>query len=135
MIEAISHITFIVSDLDRMSNFLTTIFDAQELYASNGKEFSLSREKFFRIGGLLIAIMEGDSSPEKTYNHIAFKIPEWEYDRYRERISDLGVDILPGRERVEGEGRSIYFYDFDNHLFELHTGNLDERLKVYQNDT
>ena len=135
MIEAISHITFIVSDLDRMSKFLTTIFDAQELYASNGKEFSLSREKFFRIGGLLIAIMEGDSSPEKTYNHIAFKIPEWEYDRYRERISDLGVDILPGRERVEGEGRSIYFYDFDNHLFELHTGNLDERLKVYQNDT
>ncbi len=135
MIEAISHITFIVSDLDRMSNFLTTIFDAQELYASNGKEFSLSKEKFFRIGGLWIAIMEGDSLPEKTYNHIAFKIPEWEYDRYRERISDLGVDILPGRERVEGEGRSIYFYDFDNHLFELHTGNLDERLKVYQNDT
>ncbi|MDP3309636.1 MAG: FosX/FosE/FosI family fosfomycin resistance thiol transferase, partial [Polaromonas sp.] len=25
-----------------------------------------------------------------------------------------------------------YFYDFDNHLFELHTGTLDERLRQYK---
>jgi len=34
-----------------------------------------------------------------------------------------------------GEGRSIYFYDHDNHLFELHTGNLEERLARYAADT
>ena len=31
----------------------------------------------------------------------------------------------------EREGRSLYFYHFDNHLFELHTGTLDERLRSY----
>jgi hypothetical protein len=30
--------------------------------------------------------------------------------------------------RVDGERYSVYFYGHDNHLFELHTGTLDERL-------
>ncbi len=38
---------------------------------------------------------------------------------------------MPERSRVESEGRSIYFYDYDNHLFELHTGTLEERLERY----
>ncbi|HBL8290221.1 TPA: VOC family protein, partial [Listeria monocytogenes] len=54
-----------------------------------------------------------------------------EVDEYIERIKSLGVEIKPERPRVQGEGSSIYFYDFDNHLFELHTGTLEERLKRY----
>ncbi|MII82192.1 FosX/FosE/FosI family fosfomycin resistance thiol transferase, partial [Salmonella enterica subsp. salamae] len=75
--------------------------------------------------------MEGDSLQEQTYNHIAFRIQSEEVDEYIERIKSLGVEIKPERPRVEGEGRSIYFYDFDNHLFELHAGTLEERLKRY----
>jgi hypothetical protein len=44
------------------------------------------------------------------------------------------VDIQPPRPRVPGEGASLYFYDFDNHLYELHTGTLDERLARYNLD-
>ena len=134
MIESISHITFVVSDLERMSDFLTRIFDAKERYSSDGREFSLSREKFFQIDGFWVAIMEGEALTEKSYNHIAFKIPESDYEKYLDRISCLGVEILDGRDRVKGEGRSIYFYDYDNHLFELHTGNLEDRLKLYKSD-
>ncbi len=43
----------------------------------------------------------------------------------------LGLEVREGRPRVEGEGRSIYFYDGDNHLFELHTGTLQARLARY----
>jgi hypothetical protein len=32
---------------------------------------------------------------------------------------------------VEGEGMSLYFYDYDNNLFELHTGTLEQRLARY----
>ncbi len=35
MIKGLSHITFIVRDLDRMAAFLTSIFDAREVYSSN----------------------------------------------------------------------------------------------------
>ncbi|EAH1618392.1 FosX/FosE/FosI family fosfomycin resistance thiol transferase [Listeria monocytogenes] len=131
MISGLSHITLIVKDLNKTTAFLQNIFNAEEIYSSGDKTFSLSKEKFFLIAGLWICIMEGDSSQERTYNHIAFQIQSEEVDEYTERIKALGVEMKPERPRVQGEGRSIYFYDFDNHLFELHAGTLEERLKRY----
>ncbi|EAD3047066.1 FosX/FosE/FosI family fosfomycin resistance thiol transferase [Listeria monocytogenes] len=131
MISGLSHITLIVKDLNKTTTFLQNIFNAEEIYSSGDKTFSLSKEKFFLIAGLWICIMEGDSLQERTYNHIAFQIQSEEVDEYTERIKALGVEMKPERPRVQGEGRSIYFYDFDNHLFELHAGTLEERLKRY----
>lgn len=132
MIEGISHLTFIVRDLELATQFFREIFDAEEVYASGDATFSLSREKFFLIGTQWIAVMEGESLPTRTYNHIAFKIAEAEFETYYARIRRLGVDCKPPRPRVDGEGNSLYFYDFDNHLFELHTGTLSERLERYR---
>ncbi|HFQ5683696.1 TPA: fosfomycin resistance hydrolase FosX [Listeria monocytogenes] len=131
MISGLSHITLIVKDLNKTTAFLQNIFNAEEIYSSGDKTFSLSKEKFFLIAGLWICIMEGDSLQERTYNHIAFQIQSEEVDEYTERIKALGVEMKPERPRVQGEGRSIYFYDFDNYLFELHAGTLEERLKRY----
>ncbi|EOG8239876.1 fosfomycin resistance hydrolase FosX [Listeria monocytogenes] len=131
MISGLSHITLIVKDLNKTTAFLQNIFNAEEIYSSGDKTFSLSKEKFFLIAGLWICIMEGDSLQERTYNHIAFQIQSEEVDEYTERIKALGVEMKPERPRVQGEGRCIYFYDFDNHLFELHAGTLEERLKRY----
>ncbi|EAD4943620.1 FosX/FosE/FosI family fosfomycin resistance thiol transferase [Listeria monocytogenes] len=131
MISGLSHITLIVKDLNKTTAFLQNIFNAEEIYSSGDKTFSLSKEKFFLIAGLWICIMEGDSLQERTYNHIAFQIQSEEVDEYTERIKALGVEMKPERPRVQGEGRSIYFYDFDNHLFELHAGTLEDRLKRY----
>ncbi|EAD8117237.1 FosX/FosE/FosI family fosfomycin resistance thiol transferase [Listeria monocytogenes] len=131
MISGLSHITLIVKDLNKTTAFLHNIFNAEEIYSSGDKTFSLSKEKFFLIAGLWICIMEGDSLQERTYNHIAFQIQSEEVDEYTERIKALGVEMKPERPRVQGEGRSIYFYDFDNNLFELHAGTLEERLKRY----
>ena len=131
MIEGLSHITFIVRDLERMTAILTGVFEAREVYSSGDETFSTAREKFFQVGDLWIAIMEGDALPSPTYNHIAFKIQDSEFQTYEARIKALGLEIRRPRERVAGEGRSIYFYDSDNHLFELHTGTLAERLELY----
>ena len=127
----ISHITLIVKDLNKTALFLKQIFAAREIYSSGDKIFSLSREKFFLIDDVWICIMEGEPLSERTYNHIAFKIDEGQIDEFADRVRKAGVALLPVRPRVQGEGRSIYFYDFDNHLFELHTGKLEERLKSY----
>jgi catechol 2,3-dioxygenase-like lactoylglutathione lyase family enzyme len=130
-VEGLSHITFIVSDLDRMEEVLTVVLDARKIYDSGEGSFSLSRERFFDIGGVWVAVMEGEPLPTRTYNHVAFRIPEAEYDDRLRRIRSLGLDVREGRARVEGEGSSIYFHDHDNHLFELHTGTLEERLRRY----
>lgn len=131
MVTGISHFTFIVKDLELATTFFRSIFEAKEIYSSGDQTFSLSREKYFLINDLWICIMEGDSLAERSYNHIAFKIDPEEFDVYESRIRSLGVDIRPSRPRLAEEGRSLYFYDFDNHLFELHTGRLAERLRLY----
>jgi fosfomycin resistance protein FosX len=131
LIQGISHITFIVSDLEKMSNLLEFVFGAKEVYFSSEATFSISKEKFFIINNLWIAIMEGTPLPEKTYNHIAFKIQEKDLDEYLEKVKAIGLEVREARSRVPGEGQSLYFYDYDNHLFELHTGTLDQRLESY----
>jgi catechol 2,3-dioxygenase-like lactoylglutathione lyase family enzyme len=131
LVRGLSHITFIVADLERSTSFFEKIFGAVEKYASGDTTFSFSREKFFLVNELWICIMEGESLSERSYNHIAFHVNESEFDAYVKRIKEIGAEIRPERSRVAGEGRSVYFYDFDNHLFELHTGTLDERLHRY----
>ena len=135
MIEGLSHITLIVRDLDRTEELLTAVFDARKVYDSGEETFSLSKERFFIIAdgaqSVWIATMEGEALPARTYNHVAFKIADADYEKYLARIRKLDLDVSEGRPRVAGEGRSIYFYDVDNHMFELHTGTLDDRLRLY----
>lgn len=134
-VEGISHITLLVKDLERSTNLLMTVFDAEQVYSSDNQQFSFSSEKFFIIGGIWLALMEGSKLQERNYNHIAFKIPASEYEDFKKRIKATGVECKKDRSRVQGEGRSLYFYDFDNHLFELHTGTIEERLEAYNQNS
>lgn len=131
MSSGVSHITLIVSDLDRTQQILETVLKARCVYDSGEDTFSLSKERFYLVGDLWIATMEGSSLESRTYNHIAFSITEDEFEERLAKIAELGLEIKPPRPRVEGEGRSIYFYGPDNHLFELHTGTLEQRLLRY----
>lgn len=133
MIKGISHITLIVKDLERTAAFLRAVFDAKEVYSSGEKQFSISKEMFFLINDIWLCIMEGEALAERTYNHVAFQISEADFELYKSRVITSGAEHRPERSRVDGEGQSIYFYDFDNHLFELHTGTLRDRLKSYEN--
>ncbi len=130
-VEGLSHITLIVSDLERMAKLMRDVLGATITYTSGDETFSHAREMFFDVGGVWVAVMQGEPLPSRTYNHIAFKIPDAEFDDFLLRVRDVGVDMREPRARVEGEGRSIYFHDFDNHLFELHTGTLSARLARY----
>jgi catechol 2,3-dioxygenase-like lactoylglutathione lyase family enzyme len=121
LITGISHITFIVKDLEQTAHLLKVVLEAKEVYSS-------LTVKYFQINNLWIALNRGESLSERTYNHVAFQIQESDIDKYIERIKSVGAEIKPDRHRKQGEGHSIYFYDFDNHLFELHTGTLAERL-------
>lgn len=131
MIEGLSHMTFITRNLDAMERVLVTVLDAEKVYDSGSTTHSIATERFYLIGHLWIAVMEGEALSQRTYNHVAFKIADDDYDMYVRRVISAGLNVEEGRARTEGEGRSIYFYDHDNHLFELHTGTLNARLAHY----
>lgn len=129
----ISHLTFVVADLDRMEAILVGVLGARKVYDSGPDTFSLSEERFYLLGeeDVWIAAMKGEALPSRSYNHVALRIAEHDLDAYRARLEAHGLDIREGRSRVAGEGRSLYFHDHDNHLFELHTGTLADRLRRY----
>jgi catechol 2,3-dioxygenase-like lactoylglutathione lyase family enzyme len=131
MIEGLSHITLIVRDLAWTGRMFETVLDGKEVYRSGVKQFSIAPERFYEVGGLWIAIMQHQIHATRTYDNVAFKIADRNYDLYRRRILDFGLELRESRLRIEGEGRSLYFHDEDNHLFELHTGTLATRLAAY----
>jgi fosfomycin resistance protein FosX len=131
MIEGISHITFVVRDLEKFGRIVTDVLGGREIYSSGDRTFSISREKFFLVGEVWMVAMEGEAVSERTYNHIAFKVRSDDVARQVAAIERLGLEIRQSRSRIAGEGMSVYFYDYDNHLFELHTGTLSERLRAY----
>ena len=129
-IRGVSHLTFVVRDLERTAKLLSLGLGAEEVYDSKGKNFSLSREKFFLLGGVWLAFMEGEPT-ERSYRHVAFEVSEEDLSACEGRLRELGVEIKPPRPRVKGEGLSLYFYDYDNNLFELHSGTMEQRLRRY----
>jgi len=132
MIESVSHITFVVKNLDKTTELFKKIFDSKEVYYSGEKKHSLFKERFFIIGNQWVAVMENTSIINRTYHHLAFKISDSDVDYYLNKIKDLNLELKSPRKRISGEGYSIYFYDYDNNLFELHTETLDERLASYK---
>lgn len=131
MIRGLSHITLIVKDLEKSAKLFFDVLGAKEIYDSCDKNFSISREKFFDLNGIWLVAMEGKAQ-EKSYRHVAFSVDEELIESYETKLRTIGVEIVPSRSRVNGEGKSLYFYDFDNNFFELHAGSLKERLNKYK---
>ncbi len=126
----INHITFICQDIQRSAALFCDLFKAVEIYSSEENTFSLSQEKFLLIDNLWVALMQGPSQSQ-SYNHVAFTVTEEELPLLQAKIEAWDLKIVPGRARKPEEGQSLYFFDFDNHLFELHTGDLKTRLNFY----
>ncbi|HLM52420.1 MAG TPA: FosX/FosE/FosI family fosfomycin resistance hydrolase [Pseudoxanthomonas sp.] len=132
-VHGLSHLTFIARDLERMARFMCQGLGATQVYASDGREHSIAPERFFELAGLWIVAMQGEPPAERSYQHAAFQVDPEDLPRHRARLEAIGVEVSEGRWRIEGEGMSLYFHDFDNHLFELHTGSLALRLECYRN--
>ena len=105
----LSHLTFIVRDVDRTARLFCEGLGAQEVYDSQGRNFSLSREKFVLLGGLWLAFMEGEPPSERTYRHVAFAVVDEDLPACEARLRALGAEVKPPRPRVEARGSRCTF--------------------------
>jgi len=132
MIEGLSHITFTVRNADKTAELFNKIFNAKEIYYNGEKRHSLFKERFFVVGGQFITVIQDRNTINRTYHHVAFKISNSDVESYLEKIKDLGLELKEPMKRILGEEYSIYFYDYDNNLYELHTETLGKRLESYR---
>lgn len=129
-IQGINHFCFSVSDLDKSIEFYSQVFEAKLLVKGR-------RLAYFDLNGLWVALNQEvvfrDPS-NRTYTHIAFTIDKEDFELMITKLRNLKVEVLPGRERGERDKKSLYFLDPDGHMFEFHTGQLQDRLDYYKEE-
>lgn len=110
-------------DLERMRAFYDALFGTTPVLQEEGRHI------FYRLGDIMFLIFNpdrtresGDVPPHGCYGegHVAFYVEEEEYDGWKERLREMGVEIE--REvRWGNGGRSLYFRDPAGNSLEITT--------------
>lgn len=120
MLGPIAHVALIVRDPARTAGFLRDLFDAPVLRRTDAEGHD---ETFVRLGITWFALIGADVKRERTGDHIAFRVARESIAAIAARLKSKGFEYI-----LSESGTSLYFFDFDNHVFELDSSDQEQEL-------
>jgi catechol 2,3-dioxygenase-like lactoylglutathione lyase family enzyme len=122
MLGPIAHIALVVNDPARTAHFLRELFDVPILRRTDAQGHD---ETFVKLGITWFALIGADVRRERTGDHVAFHVAPETIQSVAGKLKSLGFDFI-----VSDSGTSLYFFDFDNHVFELDSSDLEQELNT-----
>lgn len=122
MITGINHVTFSVTDIDESFQFYSNILGFKPILKSTAGAY-------FLAGDTWLALTKDDMRRKEIhpeYSHVAFNVSQDDFKLMRERIISSGAEEW---QKNSSEGDSHYFLDPDGHKLEIHSTDLNSRIK------
>lgn len=120
MLESISHIALVVRDPGRTAALFRDLFNARAVEREDAEGHL---ETFVKLGGVWIVLVAAAVQRARTGDHIAFRATPEILEATAAKLQAMGREFIRAR-----SDRSLYFFDYDDHLLELDSEDLDEEL-------
>jgi fosfomycin resistance protein FosX len=120
MLESISHVALVVNDPGRTAALFHDLFSARVV---ERKDEEGHVETFVRLGGIWIVLVGAPVQRARTGDHIAFRVTPEVLEATAVKLQAMGRELIRAR-----SNRALYFFDYDDHVFELDAEDLDKEL-------
>lgn len=121
MLESISHVALVVKDPARTAALFHDLFGAR---AIEREDDDGHWETFLRLGGVRIVLVGAPVERARTGDHIAFHTTSENLEATVAKLQAMGREFIRAR-----SNKALYFFDYDDHVFELDTEDMDEALE------
>jgi catechol 2,3-dioxygenase-like lactoylglutathione lyase family enzyme len=118
MLDSISHIALVVKDPAAAAALFHELFDARVV---ERKDEEGHLETGVRLGGTWIVLVGAPVQRARTGDHIAFRATPQILEATAARLQSMGREFIWAR-----SNKALYFFDDDDHVFELDAEDLDE---------
>ncbi len=120
MFKSISHVAITVRDPARTARLFQDLFGARVL---ERKDDEGHLETFIRLGGTWLVLVAANVERARTGDHIAFHATPDNIEATVVKLQAMGREFIRARGNT-----ALYFFDYDDHVFELDTEDLEKEL-------
>ena len=120
MLDAISHVALVVKDPARSASLFRKLFDSRVISRTDADGHD---ETFVRLGRTWFVLVQAPVERPRTGDHVAFTVSKAALLACAEKLRAMEHEFMLARADT-----ALYFFDYDNHVFELYTTDLEAEL-------
>ena len=120
MLDAIGHIALIVKDSSRTAALFRDLFGAAIVAR---KDADGHDETYVKLGRTWFVLVQAAVDRPRSGDHVAFAVSKSTLMETAEKLKSMDMEFFLARSDT-----ALYFFDYDNHVFELDTTDLDREL-------